>query len=664
MAKPRSRLPVRPQPPAAAANPHAATFVTAWLLLISIDLAFILFADALSARAGWELLALAPIACLSLLAGRGRRGLIALHAVALFVFGFLFLASWTAFLTTGVFLDRAALEFWAPHPLQVLHWVYPPLAAAVVLGASLIAALATAGVPAIGARLPRAQRKLAWPAAVAVAGVLLAVAVTGGEGGEGGPLLHAGSSWATPPSTPEQALDTPLGVSERDGLRVIRRPVIPLAGYLDRVRRPAMRSHNVLMVQIESLRSDQLRAYGGTRDVMPAVEAVAAEGRVFTNAYIQASHSNYADLVPLASQYPMRSERQDEYPENPSYPRVLVYEILHALGYRTALISSQNERWGGMLNFHRPDRLDKLFHAETFAGPTMAPYEDLGFAGWVRETGAAGSVDDRYTVDEAIAWLRQVDTEGRPFFLHMNLQASHLPYVIPPDFTPRFAPRTLDFPIVWGSIPRERIGVVKDRYSDSLAYEDAQLSRLFSALRASGQWDDTIVIIGGDNGEAFYDHDFTGHASTLYNEVMKVPMIVRVPGAAAARDARPAMFLDVPPSILDLLGLPPHPGFQGISLFAVAPRPERSLFMMVQTPLAEQVAIVRDGFKLLYSQNNSEFFLFDQVNDPGEQRNLARERPDLLRGLAGRLQVWLEEQLAYYADRSRQAREYAPVFED
>ena len=81
-----------------------------------------------------------------------------------------------------------------------------------------------------------------------------------------------------------------------------------------------------------------------------------------------------------------------------------------------------------------------------------------------------------------------------------------------------------------------------------------------------------MIVIGGDNGEAFYEHGFAAHASSLFNEVMKVPMIIRAPGLQPGLDARPAMFLDVPPSVFDLLGLPPHPGFQGISLFE--PQPE------------------------------------------------------------------------------------------
>ena len=112
--------------------------------------------------------------------------------------------------------------------------------------------------------------------------------------------------------------------------------------------------------------------YGGTRDVMPAVDALARESRVFTNAYIQASHSNYAGLVPLSSQYPLRSPQMYRYPPDPTYPRVLIYDVLKALGYKTAIFSSQNERWGGMINFHRQSSLDRFFHAGHSPGTTYA----------------------------------------------------------------------------------------------------------------------------------------------------------------------------------------------------------------------------------------------------------------------------------------------------
>ncbi|MBM3818636.1 MAG: sulfatase, partial [Acidimicrobiia bacterium] len=436
------------------------------------------------------------------------------------------------------------------------------------------------------------------------------------------------------------------------------RGLISMQEYVARVHRGGMTRWNVLMVQFESLRADQLRAYGGPRDVMPAVDALAREGRVFTNAYIQASHSNYADVVPLSSHYPLRSREMYIYPPNPTYPRVLIYDILKAVGYRTAIVSSQNEAWGGMINFHRLSSLDHFFHAQTFGGPTYSPYEDGGFANWVSQTGGAGSVDDRYTVDEAIRWI---DTVGQaPFFLHMNLQSSHVPYVVPDGFPRKFGPQELDFTIMWGRFPLDKVDVVKDRYADSLYYEDTQIARVFDHLRRRGLWENTVIVIGGDNGEAFFEHGSAAHAGTPFEEVVKVPMIVRVPGLAPGPDPRPAMFLDIPPSLVDVLGLPPHPSFQGVSLFAPDPDPDRPLFTMVQTPIADQVAVIRGRHKLILSETDQRTYLYD-LRDRGEYLNIRDARPELAAELLAILRRWRDGQLAYYADQARHSREYPPL---
>lgn len=603
----------------------------------------------------------------------------AIRALVVWLAVFLYMSSWALFWNTEVFLDRRAFAFLAAmDPVQVFHWVYPPLALGVI-GTTLIATIALVRlVPNwVTRRSPDSQRRLVLAGGAMLAGSVVAAlsghVIYGSEAttpdlpkseyavmrdDRAGPAAHALAELNRRPSE-----DVPA-VAAVDGDKVIRRPIISMEQYLAGVPAGGIKRRNVVMVQIESLRSDQLRAYGGTRDVMPAVDALARESRVFTNAYIQASHSNYQDLVPLSSHYPLRSPGMYEYPPNPTYPRVLIYDVLKALGYKTAIFSSQNERWGGMINYHRPSSLDRFFHAETFKGPTTAQWGDLGFAEWVKETKSAGSVDDRYTVDEAIQWVDSLGSE--PFFLHMNLQSSHVPYVIPKDFPHRFSPKTLDFAIMWGKFPIEKIDIVKDRYADSLFYEDTQLARLFEYLKKRGVWENTVIVVGGDNGEAFYEHGFAAHASSLFNEVMKVPMIVRAPDLAPGVDDRPAMFIDIPPSIFELLGLPPHPSFQGISLFEPRPNPDRSLYMIVQTPAATQSAIVRSGFKLLFNELDGRYFLYDLVNDPAEspRKNLASSRPDLVEELNGRLRFWRGEQLSYYADVPRQSREYPPVVKD
>jgi arylsulfatase A-like enzyme len=583
-------------------------------------------------------------------------------------------SSWGVFWITGTFLDRNALAFWLAQPVQVLHWVYPPLAVHVVLATTVMTTVLVRWVPQWIDRDKRGRLLLRIAIGVAVCCGVLAMgeAVTYGwrtlgrpaspyavaSGAHAGPLAHALFALRVTPEAP-----APLATrAEAVTGDIVRPSIITMDQYLARVDRARVRPFNVVMVQIESLRRDQLRAYGGVRDVMPTIDGLARGGRVFTTAYVQASHSNYADPVPLSSQYPLRYRQAYDYPEHPPYPRVLIYDVLKALGYKTAIFSSQNENWGGMINYHRPDRLDRFFHAATFTGPTYTPWEDAGFAEWVKATGGAGSVDDRYTVNEALEWIDTLGTE--PFFLHMNLQSSHLPYVLPARFKRRFSPDTLDFTIQWGSYPRDRIQTVKDRYADSLYYIDTQIARLFAQLQRRQLWDNTIIVIGGDNGEAFYEHGFAAHASWLFDEVVRVPMIVRAPGLAPGSDSRPAMFLDVPPTLLDLLNLPPHPGFQGISVLASPPAPGRSIYIVAQTPAASELAIVRNGMKLHYLVREQRLILNDLAADPGETMDLRTTRPEVLQDLARRLQRWRDEQLAYYADAARQAREYPPVFRD
>lgn len=649
-----------------------------WLCVAAIDLALAaaisgtaLRSDELTLAAGISLAAY-NVLLLAIVVGlvsalRRVAGVWAWPVIATAVF--LYTVSWAAFWNAGVFLDRAAFIFWAPHPIQVFHWVYPPLAAGILVITAVVAVVFGRLVPQLTAAMPvTSQRRLVL---TAVGGVVVCVTAAAAgalaDGGStddapsayavardqrGGPMLRAVADVRNTLARPSEPPPIAAGGAVTPG-----RGIISMPQYVAGIDRRRMKRWNVLMIQIESLRSDQLRAYGGTREVLPTVDALARESRVFTNAYIQASHSNYADLVPLSSHYPLRSREMYIYPPNPTYPRVLIYDILKAVGYRTAIISSQNERWGGMINFHRPASLDYFFHAETFDGPTYSPFEDGGFADWVKQTGGAGSVDDRYTVNEAIKWI---DTVGQtPFFLHMNLQSSHVPYVVPDGFERRFGPKEIDFAIMWGKFPLDKVNVVKDRYADSLYYEDTQIARVFEHLRRRGLWENTLIVIGGDNGESFYEHGVAAHAGTVFEEVVKVPMIVRVPGMQPGPDARPAMFLDVPPSLLDALGLPPHPSFQGISLLAPDPDPARPMFTIVQTPLADQSAVIRSGYKLIYSETDQRSYLYDLTAE-GEYRNIRTARPDLVAELMAVLRTWREGQLAYYADPARHSREYPP----
>lgn len=602
-------------------------------------------------------------------------------------------ASWFSFVSTGRFLDAGGVGFMTMSPLQFAQHAFHidpllVLALPAVLAAAVWAFSSWA--PGLLARIgERGQYLVIGLAIVAVALCmnlspgepnLVRAAAAGMKLKEGindpraglvdshgdhfiasrddrsGPLSHLWAEWRGDlggawPEFPDESIG------------VTRRRIVSLDEYVASVDRSAMKDWNVIVVVVESLRSDQLESFGGVREVMPRVDALARAGRSFPDNYTQASHSNYADPAILSSHYPLRATSVHLYPKVPTYPRVLIYDVLKALGWHTAVVSSQNENWGRMINYLRTGGVDHFFHSETFDGPTYVPRNDTGFVSFLKGGKRSGKIDDRFTVDEAMRWIETLPAQ-EPFFVYLNLQNSHLPYETPADFPQRYPTGEIPFTIRFGGYPKDGVDLVKDVYANSLSYVDHQLGRLLDFLAERGVSQRTLVIVTGDTGQAFYEHGFVAHANKVYNEVMQVPLLFHGPGIEQGVDLRPAQHIDIPPTILAALGLPPHPGFQGVSLLAPNPDPARARFIMAQSPLAHQYAVVVGDFKLSYDVRRGQTLLVDLAADPAERRNLAAAMPERAKALRGRLDAWRAHQLEYYRDAREQALRYPPVLDD
>ena len=597
-------------------------------------------------------------------------------------------SSWTAFRSTGRFLDSAGLIFMATDPVQFFQHAAHINPGMLVTAPLLVAAAVVFLVWGVAAGLRRLGRvPLAIISAMAALGVAACTAlaarglsddfpldlfVTDPDAGmvytyldlyadcrdeRAGPMARA---WA---DIDQHLLRSEAPLRADPAIAVVRRPIISMEDFVAGTDASRIRRWNVILVIVESLRPDQLAVMGGPRRVMPNVERLAGEGLAFPDHYTQASHSNYADICPLSSHYPLRSARVHLYPENPTYPRVPIYDVLHALGWHTAVISSQNEAWGRMINYLQTDGLDHFFDSESFEGPTYVPRNDTGFENFLKGSKRSGKIDDRFTVDEAMRWIGSLD-DGSPFFIYMNLQNSHLPYETPADFPRRFGPAQLPFTIEFGGFPRDRIQTVKDVYADSLAYSDHQLGRLVRFLKERGEWQRTVVVVTGDTGQAFYEHGFVAHANRIYDELMRVPLVIRAPGITARVDPRPAQHIDVAPTLLDLLDIPPHPSFQGVSLVADDPDPGHSRFLMVRAPLAHQYGVVRSGFKLVHDVERDKTTLVNLRRDPGERRDVSARNPRIAEELRRRVETWRAHQLDYYADPKLHTKTYPPVLLD
>jgi arylsulfatase A-like enzyme len=160
-----------------------------------------------------------------------------------------------------------------------------------------------------------------------------------------------------------------------------------------------------------------------------------------------------------------------------------------------------------------------------------------------------------------------------------------------------------------------------------LHYADQALGSLLDGLHQRGLTDGTLIVVVGDHGQAFGQHEGNyGHTLFLYEENVHVPLVFAAPGAIRGplRIGRIASHIDLAPSILDLLGLPAPPGYQGVSLLRGPPG--MALFF---TDYSLGFVGLRDGrWKFIYQLEDGRSKLFDLADDPGETMNLAEQQPE------------------------------------
>jgi arylsulfatase A-like enzyme len=219
-------------------------------------------------------------------------------------------------------------------------------------------------------------------------------------------------------------------------------------------------------------------------------------------------------------------------------------------------------------------------------------------------------------VDAALASL-DGDRAGAPFFLWVHLYDAHQPYAPPEPFASAYP---------------------ADPYLGEIAFADAQVARLLGSLTSRGLMDRTAVIVAGDHGEALGEHGEQTHGLSLYESVLHVPLIVRVPGVPARRAAGRVSLVDVMPTVLDLMGIK---GVEtdGISLLPMMPgRPEpadRDIFAESLFPLrfgrGPLRAVMNGRFKFIDAADPQ---LYDLASDPGEERSLYIDRPALAAAMA------------------------------
>ncbi len=359
----------------------------------------------------------------------------------------------------------------------------------------------------------------------------------------------------------------------------------------------------VILVFIDTLRPDHLGIGGYERDTSPAIDAFAREAVVFDQARSVAPWT-----LPTA-----RSVTTGRHPE--------VYDLSTTLqarfreqGFATAMLAG-NVFLSANFDMNR----DWDLHRVTNWPPASEQ------------------------VDRALSWLDQQD--GRDSLLMLHFMDAHLPYVEPESYRHLYAgaaPASLGEEFHRGQVlraagndPTVRQYVI-DRYDGNIRFIDDQLSRLFSALN-----DDDIVVLFSDHGEEFWDHGGFEHGHTLYDELLRVPLVIRANGHTG-RVTEPVSLIDITPTLLDLVGLDTD-GLDGISLRpALQDNAEARLALFERDqalgrPLYGDIRWgVLHGTQKWTTVGDTER-LVDIGVDPAERRNVLVSAPALAAPFAGYL---------------------------
>ena len=304
-------------------------------------------------------------------------------------------------------------------------------------------------------------------------------------------------------------------------------PLEPLAIRADAPR------YNIVWLVCESLRADMV-----TGEIMPRTHAFASRRALWFRRCYGAGDGTrmgmFGMFYGLHGSYWFAALNANRGP--------VLMDVLRQGGYRFDCRTSQS--------FTYPE-FDRTIFARV--PPSSLHVIGGGTPGWQR---------DRQNVSRMLSWLDARDPNA-PFFQFMFFESSHARYFFPPESVIR-EPYLRDFNYAdLDAIGRDpkRIRLLKNRYVNSCHHLDSQIGRVLEYLQARGLLETTLVVITGDHGQEFWEPDRWGHPADSFHEAhARVPLILHVPGAPAATVDRMVSHLDIPPTVLRLLGVENPPG--------------------------------------------------------------------------------------------------------
>lgn len=403
---------------------------------------------------------------------------------------------------------------------------------------------------------------------------------------------------------------------------------------------------DVLLLVMDTARADRCSFLGYGRPTTPRLAELAKESVVFTDAWSPSPWTFPAHAALFTGRTPERLGIVAPWPPVLSKEETTLAEVLGAAGWSTACFT--NNGW-------------------------LAPHTRLtqGFDVVDPVYLSPGGESAREAHSHALEWMAERRRAGRPFFAFVNDVEPHAPYDPPRAFAERFlAPNTppavveeargVRYPrSVLDHLGRETVradvrAAASDLYDAEIAQLDAAIGELLDGMRREGLLDGTLVVIAGDHGEGLWDHGWMEHGTLLHRELLRVPLLIRLPRDPAGRVVGDVVRLqDVFPTIARVCGVAPPSPMDAYDLLGdtagrtataaertrhdIAEATERAAGAEAASTFRVTRRSVYDGRHHLIVDDRGGAQVFDVTEDPGERRDLAPERPDLVESLRAKL---------------------------
>jgi len=396
-------------------------------------------------------------------------------------------------------------------------------------------------------------------------------------------------------------------------------------------------SPNVLLLMVDTLRADHLSCWGYTGGRTPHIDGLAAEGVRFAHTFSQASWTRPSVATILTGLYPASHGAVHKADILPDRVDTLA-EMLARGGYHTAGFAD-NVNVSGAFNFQQGFDDFRYLAPSFFFGASEAAAQLTLYNGLrlVRERFFAHAVDVHHyyqpaevVTAEVKAWLASPAARHEPFFVFAHYMDPHDPYFVHPFNGEGYARVANPNP------PASVADFYRKLYDGEIAYLDEQLGVLFDDLRARGLYDRTLIVLTADHGEEFQEHGGWWHGTTLYDEQIHVPLIMKPPARAGGGRVVDefATSLDIVPTVLTSARLivpallPGHP----LPLDGGVPPARASVFAEEDLEGNVLEAVRTHDWKFIAANPGNPRglppeALFELARDPGEHTNVEAAEP-------------------------------------